>query len=121
MTFSEITKELKSKTYRPVYFLHGSEPYYIDEISRHIELKVLSEAERSFNQTILYGKETDHKTLIDTASRYPMMAPYQVVILKEAQEMKTLKALQPYIERPVPTTILVICHKHKKLNLKKKN
>ena len=90
--------------------------YHIDEIARHIEQKVLTEAERSFNQSILYGKETDHKTLIDTASRYPMMAQYQVVILKEAQEMKTLKQIQPYIENPSPSTILVICYKHKKFD-----
>lgn len=118
--FQTILKDLKDKKYAPIYFLHGSEPYFIDEISNFIEDKVLSEAEKSFNQTVLYGKETDAKTLIDTAFRYPMMAERQVVILKEAQEMKTLGDILPYVEKPVPTTVLVICHKHKKFNLTSK-
>lgn len=120
MTYLEIIKQLKKKEYQPIYFLHGAEPFYIDAISNFIEKKVLSEAEQSFNQTIFYGKEVDHKTLIDTACRYPMMASHQVVVLKEAQEMKTLKELLPYISKPVPSTILVICHKHKKFDARTK-
>ncbi len=120
MTYKDIIKELKAKKYRPVYFLHGSEPYYIDAISDFIEKNVLSEGEKSFNQSILYGKECESKTVIDTASRYPMMASHQVVVLKEAQEMRTLKDLQPYIEKAVPTTILVICYKHKKFDARTK-
>lgn len=116
MTYEQIIRDLKAKKYQPIYFLHGEESYYIDKIASFIESKVLSEAERSFNQTIFYGKDTDHKTLIDTACRYPMMASHQVVVLKEAQDMRSLKEIQPYIERPVPTTILVICHKHKKFD-----
>ncbi len=120
MTYSEIIKSLKSKDYRPVYFLYGEEAYYIDEIAQFIEKKVLSEGERSFNQTVLYGNDTDHRTLTDIASRDPIMAPYQVLILKDAQEMKTLKELLPYIQNPVPTTILVICHKYKKFDARTK-
>ena len=120
MTYKEIIKSLRAKDYKPVYFLHGEESFYIDGISDFIENKVLSEGEKSFNQTIFYGKDCDSKTLIDTASRYPMMASHQVVILKEAQEMKTISELQPYIEKAVPTTILVICHKHKKLDARTK-
>ncbi len=120
MTYKEIIKSLCAKDYKPVYFLHGEEPFYIDAISDHIENKVLTEGEKSFNQTILYGKDTNAKTLIDKASRYPMMASHQVVILKEAQEMKGLQDLQLYIERAVPTTILVICHKYKKLDARTK-
>jgi len=116
MTYPQIIKELKAKKYSPIYLLHGNEPYYIDKISRYVEENVLTEREKSFNQMIMYGKDTDHKTLIDTCSRYPMMASHQVVILKEAQEMKTLKELLPYIEKPVHTTILVICFKHKKFD-----
>lgn len=120
MTHKEIIKELKAKKYQPVYFLHGTESYYIDMITKYIEDNVLTEGEKSFNQTILYGKDTDAKTLIDTASRYPMMASHQVVILKEAQDMKALKDLEPYLRKPVPTTILVICHKYKKLDSRTK-
>ncbi len=120
MTYKEILKDLKAKKYQPIYLLHGDEAYYIDKISEYIEENVLTEAERSFNQTIIYGKEAETKTVIDTASRYPMMAERQVVILKEAQEMKTLKDLQPYVEHAVPSTILVICHKHKKFDSRTK-
>ena len=120
MTYNEIIKSLRAKDYKPVYFLHGEESFYIDSIADFIENKVLSEGEKSFNQTIFYGKDTDSKTLIDTACRYPMMASHQVVILKEAQDMKGLQELQPYIEKAVPTTILVICHKHKKLDSRTK-
>ncbi|MEM1121030.1 MAG: DNA polymerase III subunit delta, partial [Bacteroidota bacterium] len=115
-TFSNILNDLKKKQYQPVYFLHGSEAYFIDTISDYIEKNVLSDGEKSFNQTILYGKEVDFKQVVDTARRYPMMAPYQVVILKEAQEMRTLKELAGYVEKPAATTILVICHKHKRFD-----
>jgi len=114
---NKILQQLKKKEYKPIYFLHGNESYFIDQVADYIEANALSEGEKSFNQTIFYGKEVDPKTLIDTCYRYPMMSPYQVVILKEAQEMRNLKALQAYAEKPAASTILVICHKHKKLNL----
>ena len=117
MEFDAILRELKDGKYRPLYFLHGQEPFFIDIISDHLEKKVLSEAEQSFNLTVLYGKDVDHKTVVDAARRYPMMAPRQVVVLKEAQEMRTLKELQSYAEKPSETTILVIAHKYKKYNL----
>ena len=120
MTFPQIIADLKKKQYKPVYFLHGNESYFIDAIADFIEKKVLSDGEKSFNQTILYGKETEFKQVVDTARRYPMMAPYQVVILKEAQEMRTLKELVTYVEKPAETTILVICHKHKKFDSRTK-
>lgn len=116
MTYSQILSDLKKKQYKPIYFLHGNEAYFIDAISDYIEKNVLSEGEKSFNQTILYGKEIEFKQVVDAARRYPMMSPYQVVIIKEAQEMKTLKALASYVEKPAETTILVICHKHKKFD-----
>ncbi len=116
MTFEQIMDSLKARNFRPVYFLHGKESYYIDQISNYIERNVLTEGERSFNQTILYGKDTDFQTLRDIISRYPMMAERQVVILKEAQEMRALSELAAYLEKPVPTTLLVICYKHKKFD-----
>ncbi len=117
MTFDQIIKDLRSKNYQPVYFLHGTESYFIDAVSSFIEEKVLTEAERAFNQTVLYGKEVDHLAVVDAARRYPMGAERQVVILKEAQEMRSLKELQTYVENPLTSTLLVICHKHKKFNL----
>ena len=120
MTFSQILNDLKKKQYQPVYFLHGNESYFIDAIADYIEKNVLSDGEKSFNQTVLYGKEIEFKQVVDTARRYPMMAPYQVVIIKEAQEMRTLKQLVTYVEQPAQTTILVICHKHKRFDSRTK-
>ena len=103
-----------------MYFLHGDESFYIDTISDFFEEKVMKEGEKAFNFTVLYGKDTDFKDVVDTARRYPMMSDYQLVIVKEAQEMKSLADLLSYIEKPQPTTILVICHKHKKLDARTK-
>ncbi len=117
MTYQDILKSLKKGEFKPVYFLHGTEPYFIDVISDYVEKNVLSESEKAFNQTIFYGKDVNHLAIVDTARRFPMMAPRQVVVLKEAQEMKSLKELKTYLEKPAETTLLVICHKHKKFNL----
>ena len=116
ISFNELKSDLKKKNYKPVYFLHGLENYFIDEITQIIEKNVLSESEKAFNQTILYGKEIDHLAVVDSARRYPMMASHQVVIIKEAQEMKSLKELKTYIEKPLDSSILAICYKHKKFN-----
>ena len=117
MTHEQILADLKKKNYQPIYFLHGTESYFIDTIVDYIEQKVLTETEKAFNMTMLYGKEANHLAVVDSARRYPVMAERQVVMIKEAQEMKSLKNLQTYIEKPLETTLLVICHKHKKLNL----
>ena len=119
MTYKEILQLLKKRDFRPVYLLHGEESYYIDALTHYFENKILSEGEKSFNFSVLYGKDTDFKDVVDTARRYPMMAEYQVVILKEAQDMKTLPELLTYLEKPTPTTIFVICHKHKKIDTRK--
>jgi DNA polymerase-3 subunit delta len=120
LTYQQILTDLKNKRYQPIYFLHGSEPYFIDLISDFIEKNVLNEGEKAFNQTILYGKEIDHLAVVDAARRYPMMSSHQVIIIKEAQEMKTLKNLESYFLKPLQTTILVICHKHKRFNTNSK-
>ncbi|HPB05617.1 MAG TPA: DNA polymerase III subunit delta, partial [Prolixibacteraceae bacterium] len=114
MTHTEIIENLKKKIYRPVYVLMGEEPYFIDLISDYIADNVLPESEKSFNQTILYGKDTTSDMLITIARRFPMMSAYQVVILKEAQLFDKLEdELLSYIENPLNSTILVICYKYK--------
>src|SRR5687768_8578238 len=84
----EILRDLKNKIYSPVYFLHGEEAYYIDQVSDAIETAVLDEMEKEFNQTIIYGRDTEPLSLLSIAKRYPMMANHSVVIVKEAQDMK---------------------------------
>lgn len=120
MNFNDILRQLKSKDYQAVYFLHGKESFFIDAITDYVEGKVLNESEKAFNYTVFYGKEANHLDIIDAARRYPMMAERQVVILKEAQEMRSLANLQSYIEQPTPTTLLLICHKHRKLKMNTK-
>ncbi len=121
MTHTEIIQNLKKKIYHPVYILMGEEPYYIDLICDYIAENILSEGERSFNQTILYGKDTDADTLLTVARRFPMMSANQVVILKEAQEFKNLEdKLLSYVENPMSSTILVICYKYKTIDKRKK-
>ena len=92
-TYEEIARELKNRIYKPVYYLMGEESYYIDRISEYIAQTVLNENEKEFNQTIVYGADTDIATVINAAKRYPMMSKYQVVIVKEAQNIKILKSL----------------------------
>lgn len=120
MTSDEIIKQVRSGHFSPVYFLHGEESFFIDDIADAVEQHALSEAERGFNQTVLYGKDVDHLTLLDYLRRYPMMSERQVVILREAQEMKGLGELASYLEKPMPTTVFVVCHKHKKFDLRTK-
>ena len=112
----EIIKRIKNNDISPVYILHGEEAYYIDEICNFIEANLLNESEKGFNQTILYGKETDVYSIINAAKRYPMMAERQLVIVKEAQNLKEIEKMQPYIEHPLPSTVLVLCFKHKKMD-----
>jgi len=118
--YNDIINELKKKIYKPVYFLQGEEPYFIDKITSYIQENVLTEAEKSFNQTILYGKDTTVEEVINTAKRFPMMANLQVVIVKEAQELKNINDLQHYIANPQKTTLLVINYKYKTFDKRKK-
>ncbi|MBK8825275.1 MAG: hypothetical protein IPO26_00910 [Saprospiraceae bacterium] len=116
MTFDQIIKEIKGGKYSPVYFLHGEEPFYIDKICEYIEKNVLTEAEQSFNQVILYGKDAEVKMIVDEARQFPMMSSYRVIILREAQDMRGIQDLSIYLENPSHSTILVIAHKYKKLD-----
>ena len=119
-TYEEIARDLKNRIYKPVYYLMGEESYYIDRISEYIAQTVSNENEKEFNQTILYGADTDIATIINAAKRYPMMSKYQVVIVKEAQGVKNIDELSYYLQKPLESTILVLCHKHGVLDRRKK-
>jgi DNA polymerase-3 subunit delta len=119
MTFEDIFKKLKKKEFAPVYFLMGEESFFIDQISDYILENAILEAERDFNQTILYGKDTDIGTIITTARRFPMMAERQVVVVREAQNIKNIDQLSSYVKNPLTSTILVINYKHKSLDKRK--
>ncbi len=117
----EIVSEINNGNPKPIYFLMGEEPYYIDRISQYIANNVLAEDEKGFNQMVLYGKDTSVDEVVANAKRFPMMAQYQVVIVKEAQHLsRTIESLVSYAENPQPTTILVLCYKYKKLDKRKK-
>ena len=117
---SQIVSDIKSGTIKPIYFLMGEEPYYIDKIADFIEDNVLTEEEKGFNQIVLYGRDITVEDIIDNAKRYPMMSERQVVIIKEAQSLtRTLDKLLPYAEQPQESTVLVVCYKYKKLDKRK--
>ena len=120
LTCDDILKELRSKHYRPIYYLMGEESYYIDLISDYIMENVLTETEKEFNLTVVYGADVDIATIINAAKRYPMMSEYQVVIVKEAQAVRNMDELSYYLQKPLNSTILVICHKHGVLDRRKK-
>jgi DNA polymerase-3 subunit delta len=119
MKFDQIVADLNNKIYRPVYFLFGEEPYFIDYICDYIEENVLNEAEKEFDQTVVYGRDVDTGTIIDTARRYPMMSSYMVVIVREAQDIDNIEKLQAYIDGPLKSTILVLAYKYKKIDKRK--
>jgi DNA polymerase-3 subunit delta len=119
-TYEEIICDLKKRIFKPVYFLAGEEPYFIDLISDYIEQKILSEADKAFNQIIVYGDDTNIAAIIDTARRFPMMSSHQVLIVKEAQSLKKIDDLAIYLEKPLQSTILVFCYKYKSLDKRTK-
>jgi DNA polymerase-3 subunit delta len=119
-TYEEIMSDLKKRIFKPVYFLAGEEPYYIDLITEYIEEKVLPEAEKSFNQIIFYGEDTTVPSIIETSRRFPMMSSHQVLIVKEAQSLKKIEDLAIYVEKPLVSTILVINYKYKTLDKRTK-
>lgn len=127
--FDEILRDLKNKIYSPVYLLQGEEAYYIDQISDYIEKNVLDDMEKEFNQTVVYGRDTETPVLLSTAKRYPMMANYSVVIVKEAQDLRYWKKesgkIDPdpmllYVNNPLSSTILVFCYKYDTLDKRTK-
>jgi len=135
MNYKEIISDIEKKLFHPVYFFCGEEPFYIDMLTNAIEKSVLDETEREFNQFVFYGRENNLATILDAAYRFPMMANYQVIIVKEAQDLKDLiprtkeksksskedekeHLLISYLEKPQKTTVLVFCYKYKTLDMR---
>jgi DNA polymerase-3 subunit delta len=117
----KIVNDIKAGNIKPIYFLMGEESYYIDKLSDYIEENVLSEDEKGFNQTVLYGRDVSIEDIVSTAKRYPMMAERQVVIVKEAQDLsRTIDKIESYAENPMLSTVLVFCYKYKTLDKRKK-
>lgn len=116
MTQEKIISELKKKAFKPVYWLEGEEDFFIDAVVKYAEHEILPESEAGFNLTVLYGKDADWAQVINACRRYPMFAEHQVVILKEAQEMRQIEKLEAYVDKPLPSTILVVAYKGKKVD-----
>jgi DNA polymerase III subunit delta len=129
MTAAALQNDLKNRKFKPVYLFHGEESYYIDFFADYIEKNLLTDAEKGFNQTVVYGRDTDVMGILNSAKRFPMMSEFQLVMVKEAQELKWGKEgddkkstdpLLSYLENPVPSTVLVFCFKHGKFDKRKK-
>jgi DNA polymerase III subunit delta len=117
----KIVNDIKAGNIKPIYFLMGEETYYIDKLSDYMEQNILTEDEKGFNQTVLYGRDVTLEDIVSTSKRYPMMAERQVVIVKEAQDLaKTIDKLESYAENPMPSTVLVFCYKYRTLDKRKK-
>ena len=120
VTFDSIMRDLEARKFAPIYYLMGDEPYYIDKIADYIAEHVLQPEERDFNQTVLFGSDVTASQIADAARRYPMMSEYQVLIVKEAQNVKNTDALEKYFKAPMTSTILVMCHKNGTIDGRKK-
>lgn len=120
MSYKAVVADIKRKNFKPVYLLSGEEAFYIDKITSLLETSVLDDMEKEFNQTILYGRDTDIGTILECAKRFPMMSNHQVVIVKEAQHLKKVEELESYFNNPLETTVLILCWKHKKFDKRKR-
>ena len=119
MTYDQILSDIHKKNFAPIYFLTGEEPYFIDMISDTIENEALDEADRAFNQIVLYGRDVDVETIANHARSFPMMGERMVVIVKEAQDVKDLEKFEAYLDTIPDTTLLVFAYKYKKFDKRK--
>ncbi|HEU4469482.1 MAG TPA: DNA polymerase III subunit delta [Flavisolibacter sp.] len=116
MTLEKLLSDLKKAAYKPVYWLEGDEEFFIDQVIEYAEQQILPAAEKEFNLTICYGRDTAWTDLLNTCRKYPMFAERQVVILKEAQSMKDIEKMEAYIDRPLSSTLLFVAYKNKKVD-----
>ena len=114
--YERLTADVAARRYAPVYLLMGDESYFIDALCDQLATGVLGEAERAFNQITVYGKDSETGQIINLCRQMPMMGSYQVVIVKEAQQLRGIEKLSLYTQKPSPTTILIICHKEKSVD-----
>ena len=119
MNYDQILSDIHKKNFAPVYFLTGDEPYFIDMISDTLENEALDEADRAFNQIVLYGRDVDVETIANHARSFPMMGERMVVIVKEAQDVKNLEEFEKYLDTIPETTLLVFAYKYKKFDKRK--
>ena len=112
VTYESVMHDLKARDFKPIYYLMGDESYYIDKISDWIAENVIQPEEKDFNQTVLFGSDVNASQIVDAAKRYPMMSEYQVIIVKEAQNVKNVEPIEKYLKAPMSSTILVMCHKN---------
>lgn len=120
LTYESVVRSVQNREFKPIYYLMGEESYYIDRISDYIASQVLTEEQKDFNLTVMYGSDTNIANVLTAAKRFPMMSDYQVVIVKEAQNLKNIDDLSHYLKKPQPQTILVFCHKNGVLDRRKK-
>jgi DNA polymerase-3 subunit delta len=116
MLANTIISDWKKQLYKPVYWLEGEEEYFIDKVVEYAETRILNESETAFNLTVFYGKDAEWPSVVNACRRYPMFAEKQVVLLKEAQQMRDIEKLEPYIENPLPSTVFVVSYKDKKID-----
>src|SRR6478672_2660655 len=120
MSAEKIIAEWQQRNFKPVYWLEGEEPYYIDMVMDYAEHHILNDNEAGFNLTVFYGRDADWAAVVNACRRYPMFAERQVVLLKEAQHMKDIEKLEGYVEKPLASTVLVVSYKDKKVDARTK-
>lgn len=120
LTEKQLIADIDARQFAPVYLLTGEENYYIDLVSDYMEAHVVEEMYRDFDQTVVYGRDVSMQQVLSLAMRFPMMSPVQLVLVKEAQDLKDWDALLPYLEKPIQSTVLVFCYRHKKLDKRTK-
>lgn len=118
VSYASLVKEIGNGQFRPIYYLMGEESFYIDQLTEMLSVSILNETEREFNQQVIYGQDTTVDAIIANARRFPMMASHVVLIIKEAQNLKEINTLMLYLQKPLPSTILVFAHKNGSLNRK---
>lgn len=116
MEAEKIVADWKKGTFKPIYWLEGDEPYFIDKVLNYAEHNILNESEASFNLTVFYGRDAEWPAVVNACRRYPMFAERQVVLLKEAQQMKQIEMLEGYVQNPLTSTVLVVAFKDKKID-----